>query len=126
MQKIKDLAAERDAQAKELADLKIAAQTVVDMVDPVEDSGAGDKALAERLREAPQKITGFLFETSKQYVVHVLGLVKSYWPGGNLTLIGDGLAEGCSDEIFTEYIEEVKPIANKIVDTLDKSSDGEV
>jgi len=54
MQKIKALAAERDAQAKELADLKMAAQAVVDMVDPVEDGAAGEKSLMERLLGAPR------------------------------------------------------------------------
>ena len=51
LQKIKDLAAEKDLQAKELADLKAATQAVVDIV---EDGEAGNKALVERLREAPQ------------------------------------------------------------------------
>ena len=58
-------------------------------------------------------------------MVHVLGLVKSYWPGANLAPIGDGLAEGCSDEKFAEYLKEVKPVANKIVDVLEQPSDGE-
>ena len=53
MQKIKDLAAERDAQAKELADLKTAAQAIVDMVDLVEDGAAGKKSMMEQLHEAP-------------------------------------------------------------------------
>lgn len=79
----------------------------------------------ERLCEAPQKIAGFLSKTSRQYMEHVLGLVKSYWPGVNLAPIGDRLAEGCSDEKFAEYVEEVKPIANKIVDVLEQPSDGE-
>lgn len=78
----------------------------------------------ERLCEAPQKITSFLSNTSKQYQAHALGLVKSFWPGANLTLIGDGLAEGCSDEKFAEYVEEVKPIADKTIGTLEQPSDG--
>ena len=45
MKQIKDLAAERDLQAKELADLKTAVQAVVDMVNPIEGGGAGDKSL---------------------------------------------------------------------------------
>jgi len=56
MQKIKDLAAERDSQAKELADIKIATQAVVDMVDPVEDGAAGEKSLMERLHGAPRRL----------------------------------------------------------------------
>jgi hypothetical protein len=58
-------------------------------------------------------------------MVHVLGLVKSYWSGANLDLIGDGLAEGYSDERFAEYVEEVKRIANKIIDVLEQPLDGE-
>ena len=50
MQQIKDLAAERNLDVMELADLRTAAQVVV---DKVEDLGAGNKTLVERLREAP-------------------------------------------------------------------------
>ena len=53
MQQIKDLAAKRDLQVRELTDLKTAVQTVVDMVDLVEGEGAGSKSLVERLNEAP-------------------------------------------------------------------------
>ena len=63
MQQIKDLAAEKDLQVGELANLKATAQAIVNMVDPVEDGGAGDRSLVERLREAPQKIATFLSET---------------------------------------------------------------
>ena len=48
MQQIKDLAADRDLKATQLADLEIVAQVVVNMV---EDSEAGDKTLLERLRD---------------------------------------------------------------------------
>ena len=73
MKRIKDLAANRDLKAKQLANLEAAAQTVVKMV---EEGEAGDKSLVERLHEAPQKITSFLSDTSKQYLAHALGLVK--------------------------------------------------
>ena len=106
MKQIKDLAADRDLMAKQVNDLEAAAQAVVEMV---EESEAGDKILVARLREAPKKIIGFLSYTSRQYLAHALGLVKLFWPAANLALIGDGLAEGCSDEKFTEYVEEVKP-----------------
>ena len=51
MQQIRDLAADRDRKAQQLADLEAAAQVVVDMV---EDEEAGGKSLLDRLREAPQ------------------------------------------------------------------------
>ena len=122
MKQIKDLAADRDLKAKQLADLEAAAQVIVEMV---EEGESGDKTLVKRLHEAPQKITSFLSDTSKQYLAHALGLVKSFWPAANLALIGDGLAEGCSDDKFTEYVEEVKSVADKIMCSLEQPSDGE-
>lgn len=46
----------------------------------------------------------------------VLGLVKSYWPRANVSHWLK--AADCSEEKFAEYLEEVKPVAHKIVDTL--------
>ena len=56
------MAADRDLKAQQLADLEAAAQVVVGMV---EEEDAGDKTLVERLREAPRRITSFLFDTSR-------------------------------------------------------------
>jgi len=50
---------------KELLELKTAAQAVVDLVDSVEEGASSSKTLVERLREAPQKFTGYLIESSK-------------------------------------------------------------
>ena len=38
---------------RELLELKAAAQTIVDLVDPVEDSSSSSSTLIERLRRAP-------------------------------------------------------------------------
>ena len=51
MMQIKDLVADRDQKAQQLADLEAAAKVVVEMV---EEEGAGDKSLLECLQEAPQ------------------------------------------------------------------------
>ena len=51
MKQIRDLVADRDQKAQQLADLEAAAQVVVGMV---KDEDAGDKSLLERHREAPQ------------------------------------------------------------------------
>ena len=51
MKQIRDLAADHDQKAQQLADLESAAQVVVGMV---EDEDAGGKSLLNRLREAPQ------------------------------------------------------------------------
>ena len=84
IRQIQDLAANQDLKARKLADLEAATQAVVEMV---EEGDAGDKTLVEHLREAPQKITSFLSDTSRQYLAHALGLVvflacsklNTYW-----------------------------------------------
>ena len=95
MKQIRDLAADRDQKAQQLVDLEAAAQVVVDMV---EDEEAGEKSLLELLRETPQRLGSFFSDTSKDYLAHALGLVKSFLPSVNLSFIGDGVTVGCSEE----------------------------
>ena len=97
MKQIRDLAADCDQKAQQLADLEAAAQVVVGMV---EEGDAGDKSLLEHLREDPSRLSSFFSEMSREYLAHALGLVKSFLPSANLSLIGDGVAVGCSEEKF--------------------------
>ena len=90
--------------SQQLTDLEAAAKVVVDMV---EDEKAAGKGLLERLREAPQRLGSFFSDTSRDYLAHALGLVKSFVPSANLSLIGDGIAVGCSEERFSEYVTEL-------------------
>ena len=116
MKQIKELAADRDQKAQQLVDLEVAAQVVVGMVD---DEEAGGKSLLERLREAPQRLSSFFSDTSREYLAHALGLVKSFLPSTNLSPIGDGVAVGCSEEQFSEYVVEMKPIADRVISSLE-------
>ena len=52
----------------------------------------------ERLEEAPQKIFDVMMATSKNYLTHMIGVVKSYLPQFNLAPIAKGIAPSCSDE----------------------------
>ena len=110
------MAADRDQKAQQLADLEAADQVVIDMV---EDEGAGEKSLLERLREASQRLSSFFSDTSRDYLAHALGLVKSFLPSGNLSFIGDGVAVGCSKERFSEYVTKMKPIGDKVISGLE-------
>ena len=116
MKQIKELAADRDQKAQQLADLEAAAQVVVGMV---EEGDAGDKSLLEHLREDPSRLSSFFSEMSREYLAHALGLVKSFLPSVNLSFIGDGVAVGCSKERFSEYVTEMKPIADKVISSLE-------
>ena len=101
MQMIGDMKQIREL-SQQLADLEVAAKVVIDMV---EDEGAGEKSLLERLREAPQRLSSFFSETSREYLAHALVLVKSFLPSTNLSLIGDGVAVGCSEEKFYYFMQ---------------------
>jgi hypothetical protein len=72
------------------------------MVDPAEGV-VNNRTLLKRLHEAPQKIVGYVFETTKTYVAHVLGLVKSFWPKANVEPLANDMAADCSEEQFKVY-----------------------
>ena len=122
MKQIKELAADRDQKAQQLADLEAVAQVVIAMV---EEEGAGSKSLLERLREAPHQLSSFFSDTSMEYLAHALGLVKSFPPSANLALIGDAVAVGYSEEKFSKYVTEMKPIAYKVISGLEPAPEGE-
>ena len=56
MKQIQELVPDRDQKAQQLADLEAAAQVVIGMV---EEEGASEKSLLERLREAPSDSVAF-------------------------------------------------------------------
>jgi len=123
MQQIKNLVAEKDICNKELADLKTAAQAVVDMVDPPEGSVEEGRTLLERLQAGSSTKDHQLSLGDHQAVLHVLGLVKSYWPEANLNPLGEGMALECDEEKFATLVEEVKHVADKIVDALEQGAE---
>ena len=84
------------------------------MVDTEEESSSG-KSLVECLEEAPQKIFDVMTATFKNYLTHMIGVVKSYLPQFNLALIAKGIAPSCSDEKFREYCKESEVIAEEIL-----------
>ena len=67
----------------------------------------------------PQRLSIFFSETSWDYLAHALGLVKSFLPSAKLALIDDGVAVGCSEEKFSEFVMEMKPVADKVTSGLE-------
>ena len=86
----------------------------MDVVDSEEES-SNNKSLVERLEEAPQRIFDVLTTTSKNYLTHMIGVVKSYFPQFNLAPIAKGIAPTCSDEKFQDYCRESEVIAEEIL-----------
>jgi hypothetical protein len=118
LQQIKTLGEEKEQRQKELDNLKAAAQELIEMVDPREDGAEDGPPLLDRLRGAAQKILNFVTEAAATYVGHALGLVKSFWPKAQLEALAEGAAADCTDENFREYLLEVRPVAEKIVENM--------
>ena len=84
--------------------------------------GDGDEplSLAGKLRKVPEAFERYVPTTTLQYVGHVLGLVKSYWPTTRLDALGKGAKADCTEEQFSQYLEETAVVANQIVESLSK------
>ena len=94
------------------------AQVIVDMVDPQEEGASSSKSFVERMEETPRKILDNLSATTKNYIAHLLGIVKSYLPQNDLAPLALGIAATCPDEDFLRYRDEAEPIAEEIVKSL--------
>ena len=88
------------------------------MVNPQEEGASSSKPLVERLEEAPKKILDYLSATTKNYISHFLGIVKSYWPHHNLAPIDLGIASDSPDQDFLRYRDEAVPIVEAIIKNL--------
>ena len=98
----------------ELREVKDAALEVAEAMDiPVRD---GDELLthAWRLRKVPVSFERFVSTITRQYVGHVLGLVKSYWPTTRLDALGQGAKANCMEDKFRQYLTETSRVADQI------------
>ena len=120
LQQLNTLSESRDLMQREFQELKDAAQDVAGLVEILEGNEDEPLTLAGRLRKVPKSFERFVSATTRQYVGHVLGLVKSYWPLTPLDALGKGAKADCTDEQFNQYLQETSKVADPIVETLSK------
>ena len=72
----------------ELKEVRDAALEVTEAMDIPQMDGDEPLMLAMRLRRVPGAFERFVSHITCQYVGHVLGLVKSYWPTTRLDALG--------------------------------------
>ena len=101
--------------------MRDAAQDVAGLVEIPEGDEDEPLTLVERLCKVPESFERYVSTTTQQYVGHVLGLVKSYWPRTPLDLLGQGAKVDCTDDQFNQYLQETSAVADKTVETLNKS-----
>jgi hypothetical protein len=87
------------------------------MVDS-EGGSSSSKSSVDHLEEAPKNFFGIMTTTSKNYLTHMIGIVKSYWPQHKLAPIAKGIAADCSNEELQGYCKESEVIADEILKNL--------
>ena len=124
LRQLKTLSESRDSMQRELVDLKEvkdASLEVAEAMDiPVRD-GDEPLTLAGRLRKVPGAFERFVSTITHQYVGHVLGLMKSYWPTTHLDALGRGAKADCTDDQFCQYLAETFGVADQTVEILSKA-----
>ena len=121
LQQLKTLSESRDSMQRELVELKEirdAALEVVEAMDILARDGDEPLTLAGRFCKVPGAFERFVSTITRQYVGHVLGLVKSYWPTTRLDALGRGAKADCTDDQFRQYLAETSGVADQIVEAL--------
>ena len=123
LQQLKTLSESQDSMQQELVELrqvKDAAQEVAEIEEISKGNEDEPLTLAGRLRKVPESFERYVSTTTRQYVGHVLGLVKSYWPQTPLDALGKGTKADCTNEKFHQYLQETSVVAEQIVESLNK------
>ena len=121
LQQLKTLSKSRDSMQRELVELKEvrdATLEITDAMDIPERDGDEPLTLVGRIRKVPGAFEWFVSTITRQYVGHVLGLVKSYWPTTRLDALGRGAKADCTDDQFHQYLVETSRVADQIVEAL--------
>ena len=105
----------------ELKEVRDAALEVTEAMDIPQKDGDGPLTLAMRLRRVPGAFERFVSHITRQYVGHVLGLVKSYWPTTRLGALGRGAKADCTNDQFRRYLAETSGVADQIVEALSRA-----
>ena len=77
LQQLKSLSESRDLMQREFQEVKDAAQDVAGLVEILKGNEDESLTLAGKLRKVPESFERFVSVTTRHYVGHVLGLVKS-------------------------------------------------
>ena len=103
MKQLKELSESRDSMQQELVvlrEVRDAAHEIAEVMEIPEGNENKLLSLAGKFRKVPEAFERFVSTTTHQYVGHVLGLVKSYWPTTRLDALRKGAKADCTEEQF--------------------------
>jgi hypothetical protein len=101
----------------QLKEFKEAVLPIVRLLVP-HHGGPKIAPLVDRLREAPSRLATYVKHLAKSIPNQVLAFMKSYFPKAPVDVVTGGLAANCTDEQYTELLEQMAPIAEQVAKKL--------
>jgi hypothetical protein len=114
LQKLNEDCEKLRAQLKELEE---AALPIARLLVP-HPGGPKIAPLVDRLREAPSRLATYVKHLAKSIPNQVLAYMKPYFPKAPVDVVTGGLAANCTDEQYTELLEQMAPIAEQVTEKL--------
>jgi hypothetical protein len=74
--------------------------------------------LVDRLKETPGCLATYVKHLAKSIPNQVLAFMKSYFPKAPVEVVAGGLAANCTDEKYTELLEQMALIAEQVAEKL--------
>jgi hypothetical protein len=74
--------------------------------------------LVDQLKEAPGRLSTYVKHLTKSIQNKVLAFMKSYFPKAPLEVVAGRLATNCTDEQYTELLEQMALIAEQVAEKL--------
>jgi hypothetical protein len=101
----------------QLKELKEAALPIARLLVP-HPGGPKIAPLVDRLKEAPGRLATYVKHLAKSIPNQVLAFMKSYFPKAPVDVVVGGLAANCTDEQYTELLEQMAPLARQVAEKL--------
>jgi hypothetical protein len=101
----------------QLKELEEAALPIVRLLVP-HPGGSKIAPLVDRLKEAPGRLATYVKHLAKSITKQVMAFMKSYFPKALVEVVAGGLAANCTDEQYTELLEQMAPIAEQVAEKL--------
>jgi hypothetical protein len=108
---------DREKLRGQLKELEEAALPIARLLVP-HPGGPKVAPLVDRLKEAPGRLATYVKHLAKSIPNQVLVFIKSYFPNAPVEVVAGGLAANCTDEQYTELLEQMAPIAEQVAEKL--------
>ncbi|CAD6342771.1 unnamed protein product [Miscanthus lutarioriparius] len=96
--------------------IKEAATPILKLVSRLSENQASTPFL-DQLREVPGLIRVYCKKAARVCTSRVLGTVRAYYPGLDLTRVGEGKPKDCSAEDFASHIVAMEPVADSLIES---------